>query len=172
MLEVVYRAGGLDESFHIAVDIQSDVITRWAVAENITQEVQGRQGEGTSIDFDEPFVMRFECDEDGWVLKVNDEVYQTYFHLFSSELIQTVELLGQADISYVGFGSKDLTPAPPVGFNLTFICPDGQVFEHDWFATPFIMMTCQPTGLFDEPTWDDLLCVWRGYQVLWTVAFI
>ena len=36
-----------------------------------------------------------------------------------------------------------MTPAPPVGFNLTFICPTGQVFEHDWFATPFIMMTCQ-----------------------------
>ena len=101
MLEVVYRTDGLDESFHIAVDIQQDVITRWAVAENITQEVQGKQGEGTSIDFDEPFVMRFECDEDGWVLKVNDEVYQTYFHLFSSELIQTVELLGQADRSIV-----------------------------------------------------------------------
>ena len=60
-----------------------------------------------------------------WV-KVNDEVYQTYFHLFSSELMQTVELLGQADISYVGFGPSNLTPAPPVGFNLTFICPDGQ----------------------------------------------
>ena len=66
---MVYRAEGLDESFHIAVDIKNDVITRWAVAENITQEVQGRPGEGTSIDFDEPFVMRFECDEDGWVLK-------------------------------------------------------------------------------------------------------
>ena len=105
--------------------------------------MQGRPGEGTSVDFNEPFVIRFECDEDGWMLKVNDEIYETYFHLFSKDLIQTVELLGQAEISYVGFGPRDLTPAPPVGFNLTFICPEGQVFEHDWFATPFIMMTCQ-----------------------------
>lgn len=37
----------------------------------------------------------------------------------------------------------DLTPAPPVGFNLTFICNTGKVFSHDWFAAPFIMMTCQ-----------------------------
>jgi hypothetical protein len=33
--------------------------------------------------------------------------------------------------------------APPVGFNLTFSCPDKQVFESDWFAMPFVMMTCQ-----------------------------
>jgi hypothetical protein len=33
--------------------------------------------------------------------------------------------------------------APPVGFNLTFSCPEGQVFESDWFAMPFVMMTCQ-----------------------------
>ena len=38
---------------------------------------------------------------------------------------------------------SDLAPAPPVGFNLTFICTEGKVFNHDWFATPFIMMTCQ-----------------------------
>ena len=51
----------------------------------------------------------------------------------------------------------DLQPAPPVGFNLTFMCPEGQVwllllnckltkiqvFDHDWFATAFVMLTCQ-----------------------------
>ena len=36
-----------------------------------------------------------------------------------------------------------MTPAPNVGFNLTYVCPEEQVFEHDWFATPFVMMTCQ-----------------------------
>ena len=39
-----------------------------------------------------------------------------------------------------------MEPAPPVSFNLTFVCPEGQVFEQDWFATPFIMMTCQVTA--------------------------
>ena len=37
----------------------------------------------------------------------------------------------------------DLTPAPPVGFNVTFMCVEGKVFSHDWFAVPFILMTCQ-----------------------------
>jgi len=37
----------------------------------------------------------------------------------------------------------DQDPAPPVGFNLTYICPEGQVFDRDWFATPFVMLTCQ-----------------------------
>ena len=83
--------------------------------------------------------------------------------------------------------SAELQPAPPVGFNLTFMCPEGEVclqkynlqntnsillvikvpyllqtsnsfikeynlclfhidlkvFDHDWFATPFVMLTCQ-----------------------------
>ena len=159
--EVIYKTGGLDESFHILIDIENDVITRWGVFENVTQELLGSPGDGTSIDFDEPFVLRFECDEDGWILMINeDHKYQTFFHLFSPDLVETVQLQGQADISYVGFGaagisfvlkrnssfsfsfSADLTPAPNVGFNLTFICPEGKVFEHDWFATPFVMMTC------------------------------
>ena len=41
-----------------------------------------------------------------------------------------------------------MTPAPNVGFNLTYVCPEGQVFEHDWFATPFVMMTCQVVIVF------------------------
>ena len=78
------------------------------------------------------------------MVKVNDEpTYPHFFHQVSVAAIRRLEMSGQADISYVGFGPKDLTPAPPVGFNLTFICPEGQVFDHDWFATPFIMMTCQ-----------------------------
>jgi hypothetical protein len=45
--------------------------------------------------------------------------------------------------SYAGFGNKNMVFAPPVGFNLTFVCPDGQVFASDWLAAPFVMMTCQ-----------------------------
>ena len=45
--------------------------------------------------------------------------------------------------SFAGFGSANMKPAPPVGFNLTFVCPQGQVFESDWLAMPFVMMTCQ-----------------------------
>ena len=35
--------------------------------------------------------------------------------------------------------------APPIGYNLTYSCPEGMVFDHDWFATPFVMMTCKVT---------------------------
>ena len=62
------------------------------------------------------------------MVKVNDEpTYPHFFHQVVVADIQLLEISGQADISYVGFGPKDLTPAPPVGFNLTFICPEGQV---------------------------------------------
>ena len=45
----------------------------------------------------------------------------------------------------------DLTPAPPVGFNLTFECSEDEVFDHDWFAAPFIMMTCQVSPVLPPP---------------------
>ena len=93
------------------------------------------------------FLVRFGCDEDGWMLSVNTEApYPHFFHLVPLANIALLKVSGDADISYVGFGPADLTPAPPVGFNLTFICPAGQVFDHDWFATPFLLMTCQVRG--------------------------
>ena len=106
-------------------------------------------------------MFRITCDEDGWGLKVNDEKpYDVFFHVTRISEISQIRFTGQAIISYVGIGkgiydlypltsqltislNLDLTPAPPVGFNLTFECPDGEVFDHDWFAAPFILMTCQ-----------------------------
>ena len=95
---------------------------------------------------------------------MNDEPKtDSFLHLMSPTLINHVKIRGHAiSISYVGFGGagilqkqisliahilmiSDLTPAPVVGFNLTFVCPEGQVFDHDWFASPFVMMTCQVT---------------------------
>ena len=106
---------------------------------------------------------RIKCDEDGWIILVNeDPEYPSYFHGLSPFQIETVKIKGDSEISYFGFGPKglikhesleglsnqnisfeDLTPAPPVGFNLTYECPEGFVFSHDWFATAFVMMTCQ-----------------------------
>ena len=48
---------GWDESYHMFVDIPNDVIKRWAVLDNETLEMQGEDGEGTTIDHDEPFVI-------------------------------------------------------------------------------------------------------------------
>jgi hypothetical protein len=61
-------------------------------------------------------------------------------------LFKKIEMKNKNNLSafsYVGFGAKNMAFAPPVGFNLTFSCPDKQVFESDWFARPFVMMTCQ-----------------------------
>jgi hypothetical protein len=71
-------------------------------------------------------------------------------HIAFLKLITAVSFFGRIFnfnfsycFSYVGFGAKNMVFAPPVGFNLTFVCPPGQVFESDWLATPFVMMTCQ-----------------------------
>ena len=43
------------------MDVKNEVVQRWAVFQNITQEVFGYPGDGSSIDFDEPFVLRNLC---------------------------------------------------------------------------------------------------------------
>ena len=92
-----------------------------------------------------------------------DDPYPHFFHLFGPQLVQSVKFSGHGLISFIGFGPRgseyflflhkfiflsasDLTAAPEVGYNLTYICPEGQVFDHDWFATPFVFMTCQVSG--------------------------
>ena len=57
-MEIIFATEGIDEAFHIMVDIKDEVVQRWAVFNNETQEILGKPGEGTSIDFDEPFVVR------------------------------------------------------------------------------------------------------------------
>ena len=86
-------------------------VERWANRENATVGKQGNPGDGTSIDRDEPFVIRWpwnwtscgitaesgkqlivqriSCDTDGWVVKSNNEKdYPTFLHI-----IQPVEIL-------------------------------------------------------------------------------
>ncbi len=60
--------------------------------------------------------------------------------------------------SFVGFGGAAMTPSPPVGFNLTFVCPDKQVFESDWLAIPFVMMTCQVDFFKGTISQDQAIC--------------
>ena len=52
---------------------------------------------------------RVECDIDGWTLRVNNEdSYETFYHLegIAIEDIVSVEIIGDALISYTGFGDK------------------------------------------------------------------
>ena len=59
-LEIIFATDGINEAFHIVVDIKNEVVQRWAVVNNETQEILGEPGEGTSIDLDEPFVIRYQ----------------------------------------------------------------------------------------------------------------
>ena len=55
---MIFATEGLDEAFHVEVDVKSEAVYRWSVLGNVTQEVFGSQGDGTSIDLEEPFVIR------------------------------------------------------------------------------------------------------------------
>ena len=54
----VYFENGIDEAFHLMMDIASDQVQRWAVLNNQTVELQGLEGEGTTVDEEEPFVIK------------------------------------------------------------------------------------------------------------------
>ena len=47
-----------DESFHMKIDLENDVITRWGKFNNFTEEVFGKAFEGTTVDKEEPFILR------------------------------------------------------------------------------------------------------------------
>ena len=78
------------------------------------------------------------------VIPNKEPSYAHFFHVFSHTEIRNIFVTGDAEIGYIGFGEKgetmepnstsildisDLQPAPRVGFNLTFVCPEGQVFQ-------------------------------------------
>jgi len=146
--------------FHVLIDPGQETLFRWAVNQGEQSVVHGFANEGTTIDYDEPFIITVRCDEDGWSLQSNDdEPYPHFLHIIPVNNITRLEVKGNLEVSFVGFGAENLEPAPPVGFNLTFQCPQGKVFSHDWLAIPFVMMTCRDNGLFDEPDWSQYECV-------------
>lgn len=57
--EIVFPANGSDEAFHALLDLDRDVVQRWAFVDNATQEFQGEPFEGTTIDREEPFMIRW-----------------------------------------------------------------------------------------------------------------
>ena len=40
-----------------------------------------------------------------------------------------------------------MEPSPPVGFNLTFVCPEGEVFDHDWWEKIKVVRDSGDSGL-------------------------
>merc|ERR1719483_1569478 len=102
------------------------------------------------------------CDDDGWRLQINNEKpYPHFLHLLDHQNLHDLIITGDVSISFAGIVHADLTPSTlfPVSYNLTYVCPDGQVFDHDWFATPGILLTCQESGAFDDIDWAGYQCV-------------
>ena len=63
-LQVYFATNGTDEAFHLCVDLEQEFIKRWGVHNNLTEDVQGEPGEGSTIDTDEPFMMRWDIREE------------------------------------------------------------------------------------------------------------
>ena len=75
-LEIVFRGNGTQvnprhchisgaltclscqEAFHVLVQPDLEFVQRWAVTENTTTGLAGEPGEGTTVDLDEPFILR------------------------------------------------------------------------------------------------------------------
>ena len=56
------------------------------------------------------FDIRIECDEDGWLLQVNDEPgYNHFTHTVSPNKIRFIQLSGDVMVNFVGFGPKGKT---------------------------------------------------------------
>ena len=50
-------------------------------------------------------LIRINCDEDGWGLKVNDEKpYDVFFHVTRVAEVSQIRFTGQAIVSYIGIG--------------------------------------------------------------------
>ena len=59
--EIVLRGATNTEALHIKLGILEDVLWRWAVLNDTIGPVEnvGEEGDGTTIDFDEPFLLEY-----------------------------------------------------------------------------------------------------------------
>jgi hypothetical protein len=57
-LEVVFRGEDTEEALHLLVSPGLEYVQRWAFTSNTTLGMVGRPGDGTTIDMDEPFILR------------------------------------------------------------------------------------------------------------------
>ena len=53
--EIVVYGPNKTEAFHVRIGILEEAIWRWGVLTNVSIENVGDIGDGTTIDFDEPF---------------------------------------------------------------------------------------------------------------------
>ena len=192
--DFVFKTDDGDEAYHVEISLGLNTVYRYAVQNGTFSDIHGNINDDTTIDLDEPFTIKMHCDGDGWVAKINEEKSFLHFlHVVPFQDITQLEVSGDLDVSFLGIGDEKMTPAPQMGFNITYKCPPGQlllskhvitflfcsgeVFDSDWYATPFILMTCMDNGLFDSvEDWEPFKCSLRkDYKIsflFWKLSFI
>ena len=97
----------VSEGLHVNINLKQKMIERYSVINGIKSEVAGATGDGTSIDFDEPFTLNLSCDQDGWNLQVNTELpYDSVLHAVSLENLTVIKVTGDIVINFIGIGGK------------------------------------------------------------------
>ena len=95
------------EGLHININLKQHMIERYSVINGTKSDVAGAIGDGTSIDFDEPFILNLNCDQDGWNLQVNTELpYDTVLHTVPLENLSLIKVTGDIIVNFIGIGGQ------------------------------------------------------------------
>lgn len=99
-----------NEGIHINLNLKNKVIERYSVVNGTKSSIDGLPGDGTSIDYDEPFVLNLSCDQDGWILQINNEPsYLTVLHAVPVDNLTEIRVTGDIVVNYIGIGDKGKT---------------------------------------------------------------
>ena len=125
--DFIFKTIDNDEAFHVQIALGDKTVYRYAIRNGSYSEVFGKPNDDTTIDLDEPFIVRISCDGDGWVAKVNDEKsFLLFLHVVPFSEISRLVVSGDVDISFLGIGNETMKHAPTLGFNITYKCPSGE----------------------------------------------
>ena len=125
--DFVFKTDDGDEAYHVEISLGLNTVYRYAVQNGTFSDIHGNINDDTTIDLDEPFTIKMHCDGDGWVAKINEEKSFLHFlHVVPFQDITQLEVSGDLDVSFLGIGDEKMTPAPQMGFNITYKCPPGQ----------------------------------------------
>lgn len=96
-----------NKGISINIDLKNQMIERYSELNGTKSEIGGAIGDGTSIDFEEPFILNLSCDEDGWNLQINSELsYDSVLHVVPLENLTMIKVTGDIIIHFMGIGSK------------------------------------------------------------------
>ena len=56
--EIIVSGPNGTEALHVKIGVVEDVVWRWAVVTDVAVDNVGTEGDGTTIDFDEPFMIK------------------------------------------------------------------------------------------------------------------